>query len=347
MHKLGAQPRLVFAGDVAMETADPAIKMHKIADYFRDSAIAFCNCEWPLTDRGAPWPGKAGRAVRSTPALVSTYTMCGFDVVSLANNHIMNYGPDGLLQTIEVLDSAGIAHSGAGANLAAAHAPAILERSGKRYAFLSYTSVFTPGFEATEESPGMAVVKIDTAYRIPKRLHEVPGMPMEMEMRPNARHVERLIHDIRNARKLADAVVVSWHWGVSLGYQHLVGYQVELGHLAIDEGADVVVGHHPHTVQAVEVYEGKPIAYCLGHCGFDMKSNSFTEESLVLEMPIADQGLGAPVVRVLANAVECPELADALKSEKTLDWLARLSAPVRTKFEMREGVAVAVGSGGT
>lgn len=345
MQKQGAVPRLVFAGDVAMETADPATKMHRIAPYFRDSAIAFCNCEWPLTDRGSPWPGKAGRVVRSTPALVSTYTMCGFDVVALANNHVMNYGADGLRQTIEVLDRAGIAHSGAGANLAAAHAPAVLERAGKRYAFLSYTSVYTPGFEAAEDRPGMAVVKIDTAYRIPKRLHEVPGTPMEMDMRPNARDVERLVADIRAARRSADCVVVSWHWGVSLGYQHLVSYQTELGRLAIDEGADVIVGHHPHTVQAVEVYKGKPIAYCLGHCGFDMKSNSFTEESIVLEMPITDKGLGKPVVRALANSVECPELADAAKAEKTYDWLARLSAPVGTRLDVRDGVATLEGNG--
>lgn len=342
MQKRGAVARLVFAGDVAMETADPAAKMHKIAPYFRDSAIAFCNCEWPLTDRGSPWPGKAGRVVRSTPELVRTYTMCGFDVVSLANNHVMNYGVEGLLQSIEVLDNAGIAHSGAGADLEKAHAPAIVERAGRRFAFLSYTSVFTPGFEAAEDRPGMAVVKIDTSYRIPKRLHEVPGTPMEMDMRPNARHVERLVGDIRRARQQADHVVVSWHWGVSLGYQHLVSYQIELGHLAIDEGADVVVGHHPHTVQAVEVYKGKPIAYCLGHCGFDMKSNSFTEESIVLEVAIGDCDLGPPVLRALANSVECPELAEAAKAEKTIDWLSRLSAPVGTTFELRDGAAVAV-----
>lgn len=340
MGKQGAIARMVFAGDVAMETADPATKMHRIAPYFRDSAIAFCNCEWPLTTRGEPWPGKPGRVVRSRPDLVSTYTMCGFDVVSLANNHIMNYGPEGLKQTIEVLDAAGIAHSGAGGDLEAAHAPAILERGGKRYAFLSYTSVFNPGFEAAEDRPGMAVVKIDTAYRIPKRLHEVPGTPMEMEMRPNARHVERLIADIARARAAADCVVVSWHWGVSLGYQHLVSYQIELGRLAIDEGADVVVGHHPHTVQGLEIHKGKPIAYCLGHCGFDMKSNSFTEESIVLELALTAQGLGPPVVRPLANSVECPELADGQKAARTIDWLARLSAPLGTTFEFRDGAGL-------
>ena len=126
--KQNAAPRLVLAGDIAVETADPAILMERVAPYFRQSAIAFCNCEWPLTDRGVAWPGKAGRVVRSRPELVSTYTLCGFDVVSLANNHLMNYGVEGLMQTIEVLDAVGIAHSGAGKNRAAAHQPAVITR---------------------------------------------------------------------------------------------------------------------------------------------------------------------------------------------------------------------------
>ena len=68
--KQGTVPRLVLAGDIAIETADPALVMGKVAEYFQKSSIAFCNCEWPLTDRGQPWPGKAGRVVRSAPDLV-------------------------------------------------------------------------------------------------------------------------------------------------------------------------------------------------------------------------------------------------------------------------------------
>ena len=258
--KQGTVPRLVLAGDIAIETADPALVMGKVAEYFQKSSIAFCNCEWPLTDRGAPWPGKAGRVVRSRPDLIGTYTLCGFDVVSLANNHTMNYGAEGLMQTIEVLDAAGIAHCGAGLDRAAAHRPAIIERNSRRYAFLSYTSVFTAGFEAADDRPGMAVVKVDTTYRVPKRLHEMPGSPLDIDTRPDAEHVERACGDIRRARAEADVVIVSWHWGVSMGYQHLVPYQIELAHAAVHAGADLVVGHHPHLIQPIELYKGKLIA---------------------------------------------------------------------------------------
>ena len=309
--KQSALPRLALAGDIAIETADPTGVMGKIAPYFQQSAIAFCNCEWPLTDRGAPWPGKAGRVVRSRPDLVRAYTMCGFDVVSLANNHVMNYGAEGLLQTMEVLDAAGIAHCGAGATLAAAHRPAVIEWNGRRYAFLSFTSVFTPGFEAAADRPGMAVVRIDTSYRIPKR-----------------------------ARAEADAVIVSWHWGVSMGYQHLIPYQVELAHAAVDAGADLVVGHHPHLVQPIELYKGKVIAYSLGQCGFDMASDRISEESILLEMALSDRGLGEVTVRPIADAKHHPEILDREAGRSTLDFLARLSRPLGTSFEPR-GEAVA------
>ena len=338
--KQSAAPRLALAGDIAIETADPAFVMGRVASYFKESAIAFCNCEWPLTDRGAPWPGKAGRVVRSRPDLVRAYTMCGFDVVSLANNHVMNYGAEGLLQTMEVLDAAGIAHCGAGATLAAAHRPAVIEWNGRRYAFLSFTSVFTPGFEAAADRPGMAVVRIDTSYRIPKRLHEVPGSPLDIDTKPDAEQFERAGRDIARARAETDAVIVSWHWGVSMGYQHLIPYQVELAHAAVDAGADLVVGHHPHLVQPIELYKGKIIAYSLGQCGFDMASDRIAEESIIVEVALTERGLGEVTVRPVANAKQQPEILDRETGRGTLDFLARLSRPLGTSFEPR-GEAVA------
>ena len=161
MKKSGALPRLVLVGDVAVEFVDPKKQMKTIAPYFRESAIAFCNCKWPLSDRGAPWPGKAGRVVRSAPEKIETYAYCGFNVVTLANNHIMNFGPEGLLQTIEILDANGIKHCGAGKNLEEEHRPAIVEWKETKIAVLGYTSVFTAGFETGKNKPGMAVIRTE------------------------------------------------------------------------------------------------------------------------------------------------------------------------------------------
>src|SRR5207244_649854 len=163
------------------------------------------------------------------PSKLETYTFAGFDAVGLANNHTMNYGPEGLLQTIELLDEAGIKHCGGGAKLEEAHRPAVVEWQGTRVAFLSYTSVFTPGFEAAANRAGLAAVRVQSSYRVPPRLHEVPGSPLEVSTTPDAGDKERMQADVAAARQLAEAVVVTWHWGVSLGYQDLVPYQVELG----------------------------------------------------------------------------------------------------------------------
>ena len=337
-----AMQRLIVVGDVAVEHADPAFVMQKAAQYIKESAIACCNCEWPLTDRGAPWPGKAGRVVRSHPSKVPLYASTGFDVVSLANNHVMNYGAEGLEQTLNVLDSAGVKHCGAGLNLEEAHGPAVVEWRGTRVAFLSYTSVFTPGFEATANRPGMAVVRVDTTYRIPKRLHEMPGSPLDIITTPDFNDEKRMLSDVQSARKLADIVVVLMHWGVSMGYQHLVPYQIRLGHAAVDAGADLVVGHHPHTVQGVEVYNGKTIAYSVPHFGFDMEHPTISKEAILLEIELERGALGQTRIRAVGNPLKQPEILDLERGRFTLDWLRRLSRPLGTDLEFQDDSAVPV-----
>lgn len=334
--------RLVIVGDVAVENADPEFVMRHVARYIQESAIACCNCEWPLTNRGAPWPGKAGRVVRSHPSKIPLYSATGFDVVSLANNHVMNYGAEGLKQTLDVLDEAGVKHCGAGANLEEAHRPAFVVWNGTRVAFLSYTSVYTPGFEATVDRPGMAVVKVDTTYRIPKRLHEMPGSPLDISTTPDPNDEERMLNDVRNARKVADIVVMLMHWGVSMGYQHLVPYQIRLGHAAIDAGADLVVGHHPHTVQGVEVYRGKTIAYSVPHFGFDMDHPTISKEAILLEVELQRGALGQTRIRPVGNPLVQPVILDLESGRSTLEWLRRLSRPLGTDLEFQTDYVVPV-----
>jgi poly-gamma-glutamate capsule biosynthesis protein CapA/YwtB (metallophosphatase superfamily) len=339
-------PRLVLVGDVAVEFKDPKKMMAKLAPYTQGSAIAFCNCEWPLTTKGTPWAGKAGRVVRSSPDKLPMYTFPGFNVVTLANNHIMNFGAEGLMETIEVLDSAGIAHCGAGKNLAEAHKPAIVEWNGTKIAFLGYSCVFTAGFEARANRAGMAVVRTDVTYRAPSRMHEVPGLPMTTKTSPRADDAAMMVDDIKKAAKKADAVVATFHWGISGGYQHLVGYQKELAHMCIDAGADLVVGHHPHTIQPVEVYKDKVIAYSLSHCGFDMESDSHSDESLLVEVPLTKSGFGRPLVKPVGNAVHRPELMTFDQGRSCMEWVARMSQPLGTSWKVKGDAAEPVAKGG-
>jgi len=203
---------------------------------------------------------------------------------------------------------------------------------GRRFAFLAYTSVFTPGMEASETRTGMAVIKIDATYRIPTRLHEVPGSPLACDTQARPEHVARMIDDIVKTRLLADEVIVSMHWGVSMSHQHLIAYQIAVGHAAIDAGADLVIGHHPHTIQPIEIYKGKTIAYSLAQCGFDMKSHHHSNESIALEIELTKKGFGKTRVRPLTDSEHHPRIVSLREGASTIEWLRRMSRPHGTIF---------------
>jgi len=217
----------------------------------------------------------------------------GFHVVSLANNHIMDYGPEGMLQTIELLDSKHIVHSGAGRNLAEARKPAIVERDGLRVAFLSYTSVFIPSFPATENRAGVAAFRVEAAYLPHPRALEQPGITPTVLTFPDQDDLSAVLQDIRNAKANADIVVIAWHWGVSHGHRKRVSYQMEVGRACIDAGADLIVGHHPHAPLGVEVYKKGVICYSIGNFIFwsGRDPNAYHDQkSLMLDCEIDKNG---------------------------------------------------------
>lgn len=213
--------------------------------------IAVCNLEAPYGTRGKPFNKKFTFLV--PPKQVEGLRDAGFDVVAMANNHMMDYGPEPLGVTLKLLDSMGIAHSGAGLNLRDARKPAIVERNGIKTAFLSYSRVHPTQFWATAKKAGTA-----PAYE------------------------NQIKEDIRKARESADIVVVSFHWGAELMDTTKL-YQRTLAHFCIDIGADLVLGHHPHILQGLELYKGKLIAYSLGNFAFGSRSRKCTE-SVILKV---------------------------------------------------------------
>jgi poly-gamma-glutamate synthesis protein (capsule biosynthesis protein) len=164
------------------------------------------------------------------------------DAVSLANNHIMDYGPSGLRETAENLREHGIQFSGAGANARAASKPVYLRAKGQKLAFISFSNTFPKAFWAGDTRPG-------TAYGDPDRIRSV----------------------VSEAAENADRVLVSFHWG-SESTLKPKGYQRRLARLAVDRGADVVFGHHPHSLQPIERYNDGLIFYSLGNYFFSTMS---------------------------------------------------------------------------
>jgi len=216
------------------------------AAYLQAADLAVGNLETALGDVGEPQP--KNYTFQSPPAAAQTVGRAGFDVMSLANNHALDYGPESLLQGIGLLADQGVAAIGAGANAAAARAPFITEANGLKVAFLGYvhvpvevTSHFdTASWTATADTPGLAW-----------------AVPAEITA------------DVTAVRPQVDLVVVILH----SGYEYVIPpsqEQLDAAHAAIDAGADIVIGHHAHILQGVEFYKAGVIVYGLGNFAFNI-----------------------------------------------------------------------------
>jgi poly-gamma-glutamate synthesis protein (capsule biosynthesis protein) len=178
------------------------------------------------------------------------------------------------MASIARLDELGIAHAGAGANLAAARAPVVLERGGVRFGFLQRSSVYWPtNHEAREDAAGIAVIRGHTAYHVPVFKTRVgmpppnrPGVPPDIITWADAAYLRAFTDDIAALRGRVDVVVASCHWGLG---KDVLQYMTEIAHAAIDAGADIVMGHGPHYSLPVGTHKGKAIFYGLGNLSFD------------------------------------------------------------------------------
>ncbi len=257
---------LILTGDIHLgHVADPTEPFALVADVLGEADVVFGNLEGCLYDPSVTVDYKPGWThVGPEPAPALRYG--GFHAVGCANN--VNFGADAIMATVDLLNEMRIAHTGAGADRAQARTPAIVERDGVRFGFLQYTSVFWPiGHEATAGSPGVAAILAHTAYRPNPRIAEMPGGPPIIVTWPDADYLEAFKRDVRALRGRVDFLVASFHWGIS-GSVETADYQVAIAHAAIDSGADLVMGHGPHEIQAAEIYGGRPIFYSLGNFFF-------------------------------------------------------------------------------
>lgn len=252
-----------FAGDVQFSdqylTAYDKNGVLALADeemlaHMKDSDIFFLNEEFPFSLRGEPMPDKQ-YTFRTDPKYVKIFQDLGADIVSIANNHALDFGEDAFCDTLETLKEADITGLGGGYNIAEASAPAIRTIGGQTFAFLAATRV-SPSYSwyATDSKPGMF-----QTYD-PARLNEA----------------------IQAADQTCDHVIVFLHWGIERS-QIPEEYQRTLARGYIDAGADLVIGCHPHVLQGFEYYNGAPIAYSLGNYLFGSRSG----ETLLLQAVFA------------------------------------------------------------
>ena len=239
-----------------------AAPLAKVADLLKDADITIANLESPLSTRGTKVKGKPAHLIfEGPPAAIESLTTAGIDIVALANNHTMDYGAPAIEDTLDTLDAAGVLHAGGGMNKADAWKPAIIERDGTKVAYLSFTQRIPSYFMPTASTPGIA----------------------------SGKDMRAVTAAIRAAKKQADYVIVSFHWGVEQAYE-VNAQQIRDGHAAVDAGADMVLSHHPHVMQAVEFYKGRLIAYSLGNFLFPYKTTE-GRKSFILKASLGPHGV--------------------------------------------------------
>jgi poly-gamma-glutamate synthesis protein (capsule biosynthesis protein) len=257
-----------------------------------DADIAMVNLENPVTTRGKKVPKPYN--FRMHPGFLRTITDAGIDLVTIANNHVFDYGREGFFDTISYLDSAGIRHVGAGVDRDEAHKPVVMQVRGKRIGFLAYYG--------GREAPGAGKFSPGVARREPGRVTA----------------------DILNLKNIlrADYVVVNLHWGTEKADTPDLSQQA-FARALIDAGADAVIGHHPHVLQGIEAYRSGVIVYSLGNFVFGGNSRD-TYNTGVFEICLAADGPSYRFIPVGVREWSAEVLAGA-DSARVMDTMRRLS----------------------
>ncbi|HXI10768.1 MAG TPA: CapA family protein [Thermodesulfobacteriota bacterium] len=241
--------RLVLVGDVMLgrlvnrmiKERPPEVVWGDTLRFFTSADASVCNLECVISDRGTEWaPGTKAFHFRTDPKNIEALTKARITAVTLSNNHSLDFGPVALADTISTLDGAGIKRAGAGKSITEAAGVAYFRAAGVECALLSFTDN-EPEWEARSDTPGVNFVPIDL----------------------NDPRAASLLTAIGEAKKRAEIVIASPHWGPNRGYTPKPAH-TGFARAMIDAGADIVFGHSCHVFQGVELYRGRPIIYSAG-----------------------------------------------------------------------------------
>lgn len=253
--------KLIAVGDISLQTRNARHPFGEVNRIFADKDILFGNLETVLSSHGK----EAEKAVtlHTSPDKVSYLKEAGFDILSVANNHVMDLGLEGFNETLEVLNRNNLIFVGA-SNDKFRQNQAIVERNNIKLGFLAYSKF---GFSNLQK--GVYIGRIDES---------------------------EIIGDIKKLKPQCDAIIVSLHWGIEKVF-YPSPRQVKLARKLIDSGASVILGHHPHVIQGIEKYKQGLIAYSLGNFQFEFNpeecSSKRTNQSIILLLEMGTDGLEA------------------------------------------------------
>lgn len=278
--------------------------IEKVADDLAAADLTFGNLESPLSTVGYHDPPNC--AFRANPVYLKVLTLGGFDIVSFANNHCTDPGREGYLQTLEHLEAAGIKYVGAARERAQASWLRVLTVGGLQVGFLAYTDLDFP---------------VGCPSRVPRDLQK---------------HREQ----IAAAKNKCDLLVVSYHWGQEY-WEHPCDRQKQVGHAAVEAGADLILGHHPHVLEGIEIYRNRPILYSMGNFIFDQRQGPRMESAIFKLRFAEDQGWTIKIVPICLPPHRLgPEYPSAEKRDAIVRRMAGYCRDLGTTTRVESGTLV-------
>lgn len=315
--------KLLFVGDVMigrlvnkfLKKERPEYPWGDTLPIFRDADLRACNLECVISDRGIPWSvTPKAFYFRSDTKNIEVLRTAGINLVSLANNHTLDFEYEAMYEMIKVLDLAGIKHAGAGYNDIQASRPAILEINGIRIGFISFTDN-VPEWEGKEHTPGIFYVPVEISDK----------------------RTQVLLDIIKETKDTVDLLIVSAHWGPNWGYRPQPGH-IPFGHLLIDNGADIVYGHSCHVFQGIEIYNGRPILYSTGNFIDDYAVDEIERNDESFTYVVGVDGSEITYIRLYPTVIKYfqARLAEPPHSRVIASKMETLCSKMGTKIEWTE-----------
>jgi poly-gamma-glutamate synthesis protein (capsule biosynthesis protein) len=332
------QTALLAGGDVAINRPRARGAFGPLTPLFQKAGVALVNLELPLSRGGRAQPEKI--LLRGAPEMAGALTEARFDALALANNHMLDYGEEALLDTLALLEESGLPSAGAGPHLAAARRAAAIERGGLKIGLLAFSSIIPRGFSAGPGKPGINPLRAHTAYETWRDVNEYPGTLPKVATWADEKDLGRMKRDIRALKRRADAVIVNHHWGTSMTHK-TQDFQTELARASIDAGADLVLGGHPHVLQGVEFYKDTPIVYSMGNLIFDFHIPHFTassKQTFLFGCTLTKKGVRDPhLIPCWSGDFEKPTLLSPRhgRGKAIAAFMRDLSEPLGTQLEIR------------
>ncbi|WMM25317.1 CapA family protein [Tissierella sp. MB52-C2] len=300
-------------GDILM---DGSVKIHinkngfnypwdRVKEYFQNDDITIGNLETSITTKGQKWPDKQFN-FRSDPRNIKAMEEAGIDIVSLSNNHSLDYGYDGLMDTLKYIDNSKIKRVGGGYNKKDAINGTIVEKNGIKVGVLGFSRVVPDvKWYATDKRAGIV-----GAYDP---------------------HIEEVTDRVMEMKKEADIMVLAIHWGVERSDTPRK-QEMDLAKRLIDSGVDIVMGHHPHVLQGVEIYKGKPIFYSLGNFVFGT-STEITSNTMIAQVNLINKNIDNIKIIPCEIVSGRPIPLDNNKNAEKINYLHKISKNFKTNID--------------